>query len=285
MKSVFVSSTFRDMNFERDVLNRNIAPKLNYQLAKYNQSLRILDLRWGVDTTEMSEQDASERVLSTCFKAIDNCKPYIIVLIGDRYGYIPDGSEISVTHMEILRGVFENNDRKNIYIYLRNSDYTSVPESFKNYYIESKEESAALLNDLKAKLQRDYGDRCRIYNATWSQEFECMVSEDFESLVYSDLERDVLLENRCVVYRSELHRQLCENEELIADNIRYSYCNFEKISTDVKNIFITEPPYGIIGDGGTGKSVYMSLLCSNLREAGYKSYILFCGDNAFSASY
>ena len=63
MKSIFVSSTFRDMHFERDILNRRIGSKLNYELSKYNRSVRISDLRWGVDTTDLSEQEASERVL------------------------------------------------------------------------------------------------------------------------------------------------------------------------------------------------------------------------------
>lgn len=43
-------------------------------------------------------------------------------------------------------------------------------------------------------------------------------------------------------------------------------------------------PYGIIGGGGEGKSVYMSLLCSAVRARGVRASILFCGDNAFSAS-
>ena len=108
MKSIFVSSTFRDMHYERDVLNRRIAAKINRQLTQYNQSVRILDLRWGVDTSDLSEEEASKRVLSVCMSAIDNCKPYIIVLLGDRYGYIPDGSDISITHMEIIRGAINN---------------------------------------------------------------------------------------------------------------------------------------------------------------------------------
>ena len=116
MRSIFVSSTFRDMNFERDVLNRSISPKLNHQLSSYGQSLRIMDLRWGVDTTELSEQEASERVLRVCFDAIENCRPCILILLGDRYGFVPEGSEVSVTHMEIIRGALENAQRDNVYI-------------------------------------------------------------------------------------------------------------------------------------------------------------------------
>ena len=63
MKSIFVSSTFRDMNFERDILNKSIAPKLNYYLSEHNQALRVLDLRWGVDTSDMNIEEGEENYL------------------------------------------------------------------------------------------------------------------------------------------------------------------------------------------------------------------------------
>ena len=134
MNSIFVSSTFRDMNFERDILNRRIAPKLNHQLRKYNQTVRILDLRWGVDTSNMTEQEASNRVLSVCMNAINSCKPYFVVLFGDRYGYIPNDCAVSVTHMEILRGALERADKDHIYIYFIKYFYiSSVNTLFWNY--------------------------------------------------------------------------------------------------------------------------------------------------------
>ena len=284
MKSVFISSTFRDMDFERDILNRRVAPKINRQLAAYNQSVRILDLRWGVDTTDMTEQDASEQVLASCFKAIDNCKPYIIVLLGDRYGYIPNGSDISVTHMEILRGVFESAGSDHIYIYMRDADYTGAPEEAKGTYIEQNETSKAMLESLKNELSRKYPDRCRHYSAKWSCEGECLVSDEFEGLVIADLEGDMVHESAEMRYRSDLHKQMCENDEILAERILCAYSNTAKIFTDIDEILSSKAPTGIIGDGGAGKSVYMSLLCAAMRERGNRAHILFCGDNAFSAS-
>jgi len=73
MNSVFISSTFRDMHFERDVLNNTVNARLNRRLSEYNQSVRLLDLRWGVDTSELSEEEATARVLRVCFDGIDSC--------------------------------------------------------------------------------------------------------------------------------------------------------------------------------------------------------------------
>ncbi len=284
MKSIFVSSTFRDMNFERDVLNRRIAPKINHQLQHYNQSVRILDLRWGVDTSELEEQEATDRVLSVCLDAIDKCKPYFVVLIGDRYGYIPAGHSLSVTHMEILRGALECTDRDHIYIYLRDADYTEMPEEVKDTYIEQDRDARACLQQLTDTLQQEMPQCCRRYTARWDDQQKCLVSEDFEQIILADLQRDLVEENRGVCYRSDLHRQLSENEQILAENVRFAYSDQTRVSADVQQIIQADRPWALIGAAGAGKSVCMSMLCSGLRRAGHKAHILFCGDNAFSSS-
>ena len=52
MKSIFVSSTFRDMQAERDVLKSKVQPMLNDIARQYGESISFSDLRWGVDTSE-----------------------------------------------------------------------------------------------------------------------------------------------------------------------------------------------------------------------------------------
>ena len=89
MKLVFVSSTFKDMQFERDMLHTHVIPLLDSKLTRYGESVRFGDLRWGVNTTEYSEEESSKKVLKVCLDQIDDCKPYMIVFIGERYGWIP----------------------------------------------------------------------------------------------------------------------------------------------------------------------------------------------------
>ena len=93
MKLVFVSSTFKDMQFERDALNTYVAPLVDAKLAKYGEAVYFGDLRWGVNTTELDSEESSKKVLDVCLDEIDNCKPYMIVIIGERYGWIP-GAEL-----------------------------------------------------------------------------------------------------------------------------------------------------------------------------------------------
>ncbi len=92
MKSIFVSSTFKDMQSERDLLHRLVIPVVNdFAKKNYGNNVRLTDLRWGITTDDNEKNDVKEKkILDICFDEIDESKPYIIVLIGQRYGWIPD---------------------------------------------------------------------------------------------------------------------------------------------------------------------------------------------------
>lgn len=55
MKSVFISSTFKDMQAERDYLHERIFPQIQRRLQATGETIQELDLRWGVDTSNMTE--------------------------------------------------------------------------------------------------------------------------------------------------------------------------------------------------------------------------------------
>ena len=97
MRSIFISSTFRDMQAERDVLHLQVFPELRKRLAAYGEDVQELDLRWGVDTSRMSEEKSGEFVVESCIDSIERCKPYMIVLLGSRYGWVPEQRTIDAT--------------------------------------------------------------------------------------------------------------------------------------------------------------------------------------------
>ena len=81
---VFVSSTFRDMQEERDELVKHVFPKLRKRCAERGVTWGDVDLRWGIPDEEKGE------VLSTCLAEIERCRPYFIGLLGERYGWVPE---------------------------------------------------------------------------------------------------------------------------------------------------------------------------------------------------
>ena len=82
---VFISSTFRDMQDERDYLMKRTFPKLRKLAAERDVTLTELDLRWGI--TE--EESKSGKVVEICLREIDNSIPFFIGIIGNRYGWVP----------------------------------------------------------------------------------------------------------------------------------------------------------------------------------------------------
>lgn len=81
---IFVSSTFKDMDFERDYLKDFILPRLNKELIQYEIFVELCDLRSGITQNFSSEQEQEEFILQSCFRAIKTSHPYFIALIGDK---------------------------------------------------------------------------------------------------------------------------------------------------------------------------------------------------------
>ena len=86
----FISSTFADMEVERDLLIdifKRIAEE--YQREK-GWVVEYVDLRWGI--SEKTSRD--NRTMSICKAELKRCqelspRPNFIVLVGERYGWIP----------------------------------------------------------------------------------------------------------------------------------------------------------------------------------------------------
>ncbi len=88
---VFLSSTFRDLNHEREVLMKKIFPEIKAICRAKGITVTEVDLRWGIT----DEEAVLGRIMRTCMEEIDRCRPYFIGFLGGRYGYIPDYVEIS----------------------------------------------------------------------------------------------------------------------------------------------------------------------------------------------
>lgn len=86
MKKIFVSSTFRDMQAERDLVQEMLCPYLRNEAKKYGENIEMLDLRWGVNTSELESDEGSRKVMSVCLKEIERSHPYMLIFMGERYG-------------------------------------------------------------------------------------------------------------------------------------------------------------------------------------------------------
>jgi hypothetical protein len=79
----FVSSTFVDMQLERDVLATRVFPKLRLCCELRGGTWREIDLRWGVPSDR-----ATEETVEVCLDEIGKCQPLFIAILGERYGAV-----------------------------------------------------------------------------------------------------------------------------------------------------------------------------------------------------
>src|SRR5947209_8017913 len=80
------------MTAERDGLVKRVFPELRHRFQERRIHLIDVDLRWGI-TQEQSERGET---LSTCLAEIERCRPYFIVMLGERYGWVPDALDPSL---------------------------------------------------------------------------------------------------------------------------------------------------------------------------------------------
>jgi hypothetical protein len=91
---VFLSSTFRDMEAERNHLIKQIFPKVRAACLARQVGFTEIDLRWGV-TEEESKNGATVEI---CLKEIDRCRdfpPFFTGFLGERYGWIPKHEDLA----------------------------------------------------------------------------------------------------------------------------------------------------------------------------------------------
>lgn len=98
---LFISSTFRDMHAERDVLSNVVFPALQEKLRARRCRLEPIDLRVGVETAAtQTERERELQILKVCLAEIERSRPFLLVLLGDRYGWVPGEDRISAAAAE-----------------------------------------------------------------------------------------------------------------------------------------------------------------------------------------
>ena len=113
MISVFISSTFSNMQQERNLIQKYVFPEAEHFARKYGETIDLVDLRWGVDTSGMKASDTMKKIMTVCSSKIRDTFPCFIALLGEDYGTevsveeypctgITPGDTISITEYEIV---------------------------------------------------------------------------------------------------------------------------------------------------------------------------------------
>jgi hypothetical protein len=217
-RPVFVSSTFADMQAERDHLRTHVFPALEERLRSRRRHLEWVDLRLGVVAASYRDAEMRElQVLKVCLGEVQRCRPFLIVLLGDRYGWVPPPERIaaaarevgfdenitgrSVTDLEIQFGILGDQEQQpRCFFYFRQPlPYADMPRRVAAVYADAYDMDPAAasrskrLAALKAEIEARLPERIRRYTAGWNSERQCVTGLDaWGQTVLEDIWSEIL---------------------------------------------------------------------------------------------
>jgi tetratricopeptide (TPR) repeat protein len=284
---VFISSTFSDMQAERDELVKFVFPQLRSLCESRGVVWGEVDLRWGITDEEKSEG----KVLPLCLEEIKSCRPYFIGLLGERYGWVPD--EIppallesqpwlsrfrnhSVTELEILHGVLNDPGMaEHAFFYLRDPAFIKdLPEERRHLFEEGplpdelvrfgQAEADRRAEERKLKLQLL---KERIKESGFPVREDYPGPKSLGELVLKDMTRviDKLFPEGSApdpLARETADHWLYANARSAAYLGRQEY--FDALDSHAASDDIT--PLVILGESGTGKSALLSSWALRYKE-------------------
>lgn len=301
MNSIFISSSFKDMQHERDVIRYKTLPQINdYLRNNYGQETTVIDLRWGINTSEADEFISMSKIVRTCLFEIDNCKPFMIVLLGDRYGTIikkeqfvkhqsnfrfDNVDDIGVTELEIRYAMhLADQDKMHVFFYFRDMDYSTVKAIDKeNIYfdIDESQDKRHRLDILKKDILTDYPQQCRTYKSAYDYQSGKLTGLDHLSdLIFEDIKSCVLME-----LGTPNQSPLCVDDAFIKSK-QASFVGRNYELAEIEN-FITSDYYNVAllqGNAGVGKSAIIANIPLILKNKNREFLSVFCGQGNSSDS-
>ena len=189
---LFISSTFRDMYYEREYLIKDVLLELKSWCLERRLILSEIDLRWGVTEYMAKEQRLT---IYKCLRGVDASRPFFLCLLGQYRGWKPELCDMpsptmesypalaamagknSATEMEILHALGGNEERPVCDAVFFRRTLTDIPESLKKVYTnESVADAAQRARDdeaqrvLAEEILPAYGYQPKSYTASFEGE-------------------------------------------------------------------------------------------------------------------
>jgi len=242
------------MHAERDALARIAFPELRHRFRPFGIDLAEIDLRWGIT----AEAATDARVLPICLSEIDQCRPYFIGILGERYGWVdPSAAQTlersfphlapyfdrSATELEIRHAILDAPPKGQViegFFYLNDSGGRNVAESGQARLRE------AVLSAIP--------DRCRSYASA-----EALARE-----VVADLDQSI---RRSFVVDGGPDRSEMARQELIAAHTQAAVQRSEVLEQLRASLRTPGARLLLYGPQGAGKTTLIAQYCSN-PEAG-----------------
>nr|XP_040028059.1 telomerase protein component 1 isoform X1 [Gasterosteus aculeatus aculeatus] len=298
---VFVSSTFRDMHAERDVLVRAVFPELRRRAASRRLHLQEVELRWGVTEEE------SGRAAELCLSEV--CRSQMLVgILGERYGLVPPRpllpdlpqhswlasapAGLSITEMEIrqFQALYPDTAQQRMFCYFRDPNITNaVPVAWRSDFASESKEAESKMASLKRRIRASDVKVTENYCCEWGGAVEgkpyLKHLEVFGEAVLEDLWAAV--ETLFVEEEDEASSDATE-QEVHQEALRRQFSSRAKLLSGAVEVAEQARSKGglmVVEAGpGEGKTVFMAALADGLRNGVKSRTNLACDIIAYSTA-
>ena len=283
---IFISSTFRDMHGERDMLTRFVFPEIRARARARNIQVYEVDLRWGVTETDAR----SHKALEICLDEISHSQ-YFIGLLGQRYGWVqdeywcPDTPEYdwlreypagrSITELEMHHAALCNPDKVTgkAFFYFRHPSVSQrIPQSFRADFESESHESAQKIEGLKSQIRTSGLEVYDGYTARWLGEVDGkpMVGglEDFGMRVLHNIWNAIQRDYPDDEAGKDAIAQVTAMHEAFAENQATSFVGRKAALKQVREV-IEEGKSQLVlavGKPGSGKSAFMAAYAQQFSQ-------------------
>ena len=293
-RKFFVSSTFKDFQFERDLLMREVIPNFRNEARKHGDEVDSIDLRWGLDNFGLGEEDVVTKVLSVCLEEIDN-SPFMIIFLGDRWGWVPDKKFVtdefagkfetvegkSVTALEIEYGLKQNS---RAIICIRKEIRGDVPAD----YVEENFNVSQKLSALKENLKKNHGDRIIEYSADFNSTTGKLENFRTETGTLAEKILDKMREDCAEDWRRFEDLPWQSRELEAADNFAKSraglFVERKNLVADLKSKLENSRGVFLRGVPGSGKTSLVCKIAADFRADGKRVCNIFCGTSPLTSN-
>eukprot|EP01130_Rhizamoeba_saxonica_P006997 TRINITY_DN2803_c0_g1_i3.p1 TRINITY_DN2803_c0_g1~~TRINITY_DN2803_c0_g1_i3.p1 ORF type:complete len:1483 (+),score=328.80 TRINITY_DN2803_c0_g1_i3:163-4611(+) len=268
---IFVSSTFRDMTDERDVIMNHVFPELKKYFYSRGILVTLVDLRWGIT----SDQSESGDTLKICLSEIDRCRPYFIGILGGRYGWsLKPGVPDDLFHKTLNKagvefpwvGNYKNRSITEIEIRHACLDGSSDDQEHSLFYMkENCVDDDTRLTYLKSEIKRNHNLNVSEYTKASSMGNNLL--EQLKNLIDADFPLDKMPTPLEIERMAHVGFQELRSKVYIGGS-KY----FMQLNNWVNRT--TGVPCVVVGPSGLGKSALMSNWCTNWQYENPQKYIL-----------
>ncbi len=307
-RPVFITSTFHDMQAERDLLRNVVFPALEEKLRARRVHLEWVDLRVGIASPSVESEEAFEaQVLKVCLEEVKRSRPFLVGLIGDRYGWVPPldraraaveeaaaeerekGLAVSLTgrsltDLEIDFGVLSNpmQRKRSLFWFRRPLPYDTMAPQTAAEYSDARATDAEApkraekLEGLKEKVRAALPDHVFDYAAEWDgRGVTCLAgwARQVEDALWKELDAETAKPRPVPSWQEEEREALLD----FAEDLARDFVGRAGVLDEIIK-FVASKPDGtrrglvIVGEAGSGKSALWGML--HRRPKAKRLYLL-----------